>query len=216
MSYILDALKKAESERRLGSVPDLHIQTSAPANPDRRLPRKLALAAGVAILGAGLALAWWLKGSTPAEPVTAPMPPFPIADEPKAPEIVALGPAIKAEETEIEPPKSIEPEKPRASRRAASERDSEKPRERIQRKPSEPAARKVDATPSLRAPAPGEIPPLAIGGYIYSENPRERQLLANKRLLHEGEEAAPGLVLEQMLPKAAVFSYQGKRYQVAY
>jgi general secretion pathway protein B len=61
-----------------------------------------------------------------------------------------------------------------------------------------------------------ELPKLAIGGYIYSDNPRERQLLVNQRLLHEGEEAAPGVMLEKMLPKAAVFTYKGYRYRLAY
>lgn len=61
-----------------------------------------------------------------------------------------------------------------------------------------------------------ELPSLTIGGYIYSDNPRERQLLVNRRLLHEGEEAAPGIVLEKMMPKAAVFNYKGYRYRIAY
>jgi general secretion pathway protein B len=61
-----------------------------------------------------------------------------------------------------------------------------------------------------------ELPNLAIGGYIYSDNPRERQLLVNKRLLHEGEEAATGVILEKMTPKSAVFNYKGYRYRIAY
>ncbi|TCS35751.1 type II secretion system protein B [Paucimonas lemoignei] len=61
-----------------------------------------------------------------------------------------------------------------------------------------------------------ELPNLAIGGYIYSDNPRERQLLVNRRLLHEGEEAAPGVILEKMTPKAAVFNYRGYRYRMGY
>lgn len=61
-----------------------------------------------------------------------------------------------------------------------------------------------------------ELPNLVIGGYIYSDNPRERQLLVNRRLLHEGEEAAPGVTLEKMTPRAAVFNYRGYRYRMAY
>jgi general secretion pathway protein B len=63
---------------------------------------------------------------------------------------------------------------------------------------------------------PAGAPQITIAGYVYSDNPSDRQLLVNKKLLHEGEEAAPGLVLERMLPKAAVFNYNGTRYQVPY
>ena len=57
---------------------------------------------------------------------------------------------------------------------------------------------------------------MTIGGYIYSGNQSERSVLINKRLLHEGEEVAPGLVLEKMLPKEAVLSYKGHRYRISY
>ena len=61
-----------------------------------------------------------------------------------------------------------------------------------------------------------EIPALTIGGYIYSGNQSERSILINNRLLHEGEEVEPSLVLEKMLPNEAVFSYKGHRYRISY
>jgi general secretion pathway protein B len=61
-----------------------------------------------------------------------------------------------------------------------------------------------------------ELPQVAIGGYIYSKNPADRLLLVDKTLRHEGEEVAPGLVLEKLLPKAAVMNYRGYRYRVPY
>ncbi len=60
------------------------------------------------------------------------------------------------------------------------------------------------------------IPPISVGGYIYSKNPADRLLLIDKVLRHEGEELAPGFVLEKLLPKAAIFNYKGYRYRVAY
>ena len=53
-------------------------------------------------------------------------------------------------------------------------------------------------------------------GYIYSPNPAERLLLVDKMLRREGEEVAPGLVLDRLLPKAAIMNYRGYRYRVAY
>lgn len=61
-----------------------------------------------------------------------------------------------------------------------------------------------------------EIPPVSFGGYIYSPTPGESLLLVDKTLRREGEEVAPGLVLERLMPKAAVMNYRGTRYRVAY
>jgi general secretion pathway protein B len=60
------------------------------------------------------------------------------------------------------------------------------------------------------------VPPVTFGGYMYSKNPADRLLLIDKTLRHEGEEVAPGLVLEKLLPKAAVMNYKGNRYRVPY
>jgi general secretion pathway protein B len=60
------------------------------------------------------------------------------------------------------------------------------------------------------------VPRVAFGGYMYSANPADRLLLIDKALRHEGEEVAPGLVLEKLLPRAAVMNYRGYRYRVAY
>jgi general secretion pathway protein B len=61
-----------------------------------------------------------------------------------------------------------------------------------------------------------DLPRVSFGGYMYSANPADRLLLVDKALRHEGEEVAPGLVLEKLLPKAAVMNYRGVRYRVAY
>ncbi|WP_180979633.1 general secretion pathway protein GspB, partial [Janthinobacterium sp. AD80] len=89
-----------------------------------------------------------------------------------------------------------------------------------------PAAAAVPPVPAADEVVPGmrdlpepiqrQIPPIAIGGYIYSKNPADRLLLIDKVLRHEGEELAPGLVLEKLQPKAAIFSFKGYRYRVPY
>ena len=61
-----------------------------------------------------------------------------------------------------------------------------------------------------------QLPKVVFGGYIYSKNPEDRLLLVDKVLRHEGEEVAPGLLLERLLPKAAVMNFKGYRYRVAY
>ena len=79
MSYILDALKKAESERGLGSIPNVHAQPvstipleDSPSHWSRRPLMWIALAA-LLILFAAFA---WFKPwqATPALITTAPLP----------------------------------------------------------------------------------------------------------------------------------------------
>ena len=68
----------------------------------------------------------------------------------------------------------------------------------------------------LPAALQAQIPPLKVGGYIYSTNQAERSVLINNRLLAEGDEVAPGLILERMLPDGMVMRYQGYRYRMRY
>ena len=54
MSYILEALKKAQAERQLGSAPDIHapapVHAAQPAAASRK-PLLLGLSAGIVIAG---------------------------------------------------------------------------------------------------------------------------------------------------------------------
>ncbi|MYN43372.1 GspB domain-containing protein, partial [Duganella sp. FT109W] len=68
----------------------------------------------------------------------------------------------------------------------------------------------------LPEPIQRAIPPVAVGGYIYSKNAADRLLLVDKVLRHEGEEVAPGLLLEKLQPKEAVFNFRGYRYRIPY
>jgi general secretion pathway protein B len=82
-----------------------------------------------------------------------------------------------------------------------------------------PAPSPDDSLPYLRQlpdAVQSSLPRVSFGGYMYSANPADRLLLVDKTLRHEGEEVAPGLVLEKLLPKAAVMNYRGVRYRVAY
>jgi general secretion pathway protein B len=85
--------------------------------------------------------------------------------------------------------------------------------------PVAPPAAPEDNAPTLRELPEAlqrDVPPVVFGGYIYSRNPADRLLLVDKVLRHEGEEVAPGLVLEKLLPKAALMNYRGNRYRMPY
>lgn len=252
MSYILDALKKAEAERQMGHVPHLHAhQPGAAALPViqpfyRKKPVLLTLLA-VAVASAIIAgyLRWQPSSSSlqsgpiataaqhtapPAQASPAALPPVAIDTEP---EIVAVSP-VPPKPKAAPSPDAVKPKKPppAAAKKPAREPVAPAmPTETTTAKPNPENTgfkRHAALTPEVSStPQAGsiadlpeqirrELPNVVIGGYIYSDNARERQLLVNKRLLREGEEAAPGVVLEKMQPKAAVFNYKGYRYRLAY
>lgn len=219
MSYILEALKKAQSERQLGSAPTIHavpIQAAPPkAASAARTPLWLGFGA-LALLAIGAGAMWTLRAPAPvalapvalAQPPAAPMPlpaPAIVLPPPPAPAPMPVAPvkampaaAIKA------PPMPREAPAVRPAPVAAAAPAAPAPEEAL------PFAR------DLPEPMRSELPKVAFGGYMYSKNPADRLLLIDKALRHEGEEVAPGLVLEKLLPKAAVMNYRGTRYRVAY
>lgn len=91
MSYILDALKRAESERSRGQIPGLHAQPMARVALDReeRAPvwKTLALVVIVVVVLGALAW-WWLSADGPA-PAAVP----PLAASPSTPAAPANPPA---------------------------------------------------------------------------------------------------------------------------
>ncbi|HWP19217.1 MAG TPA: general secretion pathway protein GspB, partial [Burkholderiaceae bacterium] len=61
-----------------------------------------------------------------------------------------------------------------------------------------------------------ELPPIAIGGSVYSQNRSDRLVIINGRPFQEGERPAPQLTLESIQPKHAVFRFRDYLVQVPY
>ena len=62
--------------------------------------------------------------------------------------------------------------------------------------------------PAVRA----QLPTLEIAGLSYSSNPAHRMVIVNGQVLHEGDQAAPGLLLQGIEPQRTLWSFQGYRY----
>lgn len=214
MSYILDALRKAEAERRTGGAPDvLATPVFGAAQLERRhrwhgsrwlwlLP---AAAAGA------LATAMWLTWQAPVPVQPRPVP---------TPSISAPTPQPIAPPAPAAPPVTLhEPPAPviEAARPAAP---AEVPKHASGRNASPSAAQHPQADIASLRELPAEIqrqiPPLSISGYIYAANPADRSVLINRKLLREGDEIMPGLVLEKLLPNGLVLNYKGYRYRTGY
>jgi len=237
MSYILEALKKAQAERQLGNAPTIHAPAPAYTAPVARAGRQPLVAgvlAGTLVLTLGAAVYLLRQPAAPGQVARAPAPATvatPAAVPAPAPQPVALpaplppAPPEPEAKPKAEPAPAARPKAPPAKQVAPPHIEAAEPplpepaRPVVMAAPTTappPVEDKVGPLQSLPEAIQREVPKVAFGGYIYSPNPAERLLLVDKMLRREGEEVAPGLVLERLLPKAAIMNFRGYRYRVAY
>ncbi len=212
MSYILEALKKAQAERQLGETPTIHAPTLDTGAQRTGSAARLPLAAAVGVMGAviaGLVGVLWYQASQTA-PVAAPAVLTPAAPPPPVAVLPAPAPApAPVARAPVKPP---EPVAAAAAAKPAPE-PAPKPADKSADKPQEEP---VQALRDLPEPIQRAIPPVAMSGYMYSPNPADRMILIDKVLRREGDEVAPGVVLARLEPKGAVFTFRGYRYRVPY
>lgn len=60
------------------------------------------------------------------------------------------------------------------------------------------------------------MPSVQVSGVTYSENRSHRMLIANGKVVHEGQEIEPGLTVEVIAPRSAVLNHRGSRYNINY
>ena len=229
MSYILEALRKAEADRRRGAVPDLHAQVlpagAAAAEP---VPARSALPLwlGGAALLAGAAAAGWLwmgRQETPARVVAEPpAPPPKVAmpppvEVPPAAQAAPSAPAAVAAASPAKAPPPVRKAQPAAKRDApaaskAPKRATPAAQPDTAPPPAEPA--RVPALAELPGDLRQQVPALAIGGSVYSPQASARMVVVNGQVFQEGSALTPELKLEQIRPKSAVFSIRGTRFEV--
>lgn len=238
MSYILDALQRADAERSRGNVPTLNARplASPPASPSLTTAQRAGLAiAGMVVVLLVAAWAWWIWGpagtqagvvvsapavTQPAAPTVAPTVPAQPAPVPAAVAVASPAarlPAVPATVPAAVP--AIQPKIPVAEKAAVAQPAQAKPS-------ATGTAPKVEAPAPTQALAPllselpeatrREIPPLAISGAVYSENPAQRLLLVNGQVLNQGSEVAPDLKVVEIRSNVTEFSFRGTRFRLAH
>ena len=237
MSYILDALRRAEAERQRGAVPGLQDQPqplSAPAAAPAVDPSRAGLwvLAAIGLLAAGGAAAWWwlkppaaapmapVVAVAPAQPVVQvapPSPPAAVAPAPVVPAAVSSAPAVAAAPATatpalVLPPIPAQPAEPAAEppKKPASRPTAAAPVAPVA--PAPDAVRRQDLPENVRQ----QLPALTVAGATYSENPRYRMVIINGQVVQEGDTAAPGVVLETIRQKEVVLRAQGYRFTEKY
>lgn len=78
------------------------------------------------------------------------------------------------------------------------------------------AGPKIVSTQELPDDIRRELPQLSVGGAMHSDVASNRMLVLNGGVFREGDQPAPGVVLEEIRLKSAVLRYKGHRYSISY
>lgn len=201
MSYVLDALRRAEAERQRGVVPGVHAQNvpepGAAAPASTAWPAWAWLGGGIALVAAA-GVAWWLAAPGGADPQPA------SAEAPVAAPVARPAPQVRAAEPL---PMREGPTPPRVIAAPV-------PPPPTSTAPATPA--RVPRLQTLPESFRRQLPPLNFGGATDSPVAGARMLIVNGQVFREGEEPAPGLRLERITLRGAEFSFRGQRFEVAY
>lgn len=223
MSYILDALKKADAQRVRDPARGIHAQAAlampATGERERRRIHLLWSATAVLLVAAG---GWlWVggkdKGVVPlaVNAVPAATPPSPSSPSPATTVLPAPVPVPAA--LVIVPPAPVESRLPTTVAVTRQALPAAAPPATAASATALPGP--TDRTYKL-AELPSDVqqawPKFAISGGVHSENVAQRMLIVNGQVFNEGSEIAPGVVLEQVRPKTALLKFRGLRISQPY
>src|SRR3984957_583934 len=235
MSFILDALKKSESDRQRQSGPALFEVKVAP--PRSRLPL-WAVAIGL-LLAVNLAIVAWMvlrrptAHAEPAQPAAAPVAAAllaPAAASASAPQALPPAAAAPAAASPASPAPATTAATtataPSSAAPAASSGDTESAEDLAPAAdaPAIPAAAALsthvrrgtaDGVPLYQdwaAPPGTHVPHLRLDLHVYAARPEERFAMINMKKVHEGDLLPEGVRVENITPEGAVLSYNGSRF----
>ena len=229
MSYILDALKRADAERDRGAVPGLHtapVHVSTASGQQQRFRLLSLILAGIGLLAVCGAL-WRWQNPVPSS--------LAIASGISVPVVIStpLPVAVVVPATTFTPAPQPPPQMPSVAAVAATSRAispaaavpagvtklANVDKELQTQKPVASPVTVTTGTPIMSiAQLPPDIsqalPKLAISGSTWSDNPAYRMVILNGQVFHEGEKPSVDLILEQITAKAVIFNFKGYRYSM--
>lgn len=209
MSYILDALKRADQERKQGEIPDLK---SAPPAATGRGEKNRALLWLLPLAACLIAVAWFKpwQGETPLQsqvraPAQSLKQPAPAVVAPDPEAVTTTEPEASISETEepvlqLKEPVVITPQTEVAEPVAAE--------------PVETAESPVAIPGIMEIPASvrSSLPAIKISGHIFDENPASRMVIINNRAMHEGRYIAEGLSIAEITESGIILDSNGTRF----
>ena len=221
MSFILDALKKSESDRQRHSGPALfEVKVAAPRSA---LP--LWAVAVAALLVVNLAIVMWMLWPHPAArsadsstAATSPAAQGPQAAAASTPAPAPAPPPLSLTAPAASPAAPALPPTPGAASGAGDNPDDYAPA-------AEPAAAPLLSNRVRRATADGvplyqdaaatagaSIPQLRLDLHVFAQRPQDRFVMINMHKLREGDSLPEGVRVDSITPEGAVLSYGGARF----
>jgi general secretion pathway protein B len=234
MSFILDALKKSESDRQRQSGPALfEVKVAAPRT---RLPLWALAIAG--LLAVNLAIVMWMLWRHPATrtadtgagavPVPAAAPPLPApaaAAEPHAAGAPTAAPApasvplpAPAAQPPAAAPSPVLVANPGATSGGSDNPDDYAPATEAAAAPllgSRVRRGTADGVPLYQdaAAAPGtRIPPLRLDLLVFAPRSQDRFVMINMHKLREGDSLPEGVRVDRITAEGAVLSFSGSQF----
>lgn len=239
MSYILDALRKADAQRERDPSRGIHAHpTPLGASAGQSARPAWVWGAGAVVVALLAWGGWMLMQDKPPAPVVADASPAPISAAAPVP-VAPAAPSQPPPATTVPPaPVIVPPPAPAAQTTPATSLMRTPPQARETAfaraagvpRPEQPpvsapvagpvATRAPNTTSAAPAPAATGLPPdaprVSISGGVYSPDPVQRMLIVNGQVFNEGSEVAPGLSISEIKSRTAVLKFRGANYTVAY
>ena len=237
MSFILDALKKSESDRQRQSGPALFEVRVAP--PRTRLPLWAIAVALLLVVNLGVVMWMLLRhqeraatplASTSAAPLTGPAA-APAAAQSQAVAASTAAPAAAATPVPVvatsapasagsaPPASSGAPAAPAAAPPAAESANAEDYAPAEERPPSALASHVRRGTESgvplyqdLTTTSGTQLPQLRLDLHVFAARPQDRFVMINMHKLREGDTLPEGVHVESITPEGAVLSFNGSKF----
>lgn len=242
MSYILDALRKSESERRQGRVPDLGQQVQLIHKPKKRSSAVLMwVGIGLVLNAVVLAVLFWPQQTSVSEPALVAPEPEPKTQEKALTESNNTAPEAASTNSK---PASQKADEQATVKRSAQDSESVQEAEVAQTEAAEPVPapaqsgeRPTIIVPSRQSTMPAQqtsepepaynarhlvemplafqksVPDLVFNSHIYASAPSSRRVMINGHYLKTGDSFS-GIRVEQITEEGVVLSKAGQRFRV--
>jgi len=191
MSYILDALNKADKERKTRETPNLHSTSSDVVEPKRVHVLQWGIGITVVLLAG---LAWLLQTKEIGQQIKT------------AAVIIPAQPAFVSPPIVTEKLQSEE-ETPKEKALSPSEIKLEAQSETQVTKQPEP--KHIPHIMHLNESIRSLIPPISISAHVYSKDKNKRMVIINNRVLHEQQYIAEKLMLTAIKENHIELNYDG-------
>ena len=215
MSYILDALKKSDQERKRGDVPGLQT-VHIPMATEQATPWLLYAALVLLFLLLAFVTGMMVSGKSQVS-----------SGEPAISEnkpVEALQP-VDIVSDNIRPVEKNVPETIKTQEKAITVAQTAKPKANSVKaatpRRSVPVA-DVSVQDLIEIPYLHElpdyqqqsIPEMSFAGHVYSSSPSNRSIIINNHAMSEGDSIMEGLNVEQITSNGVVFSFQGELFKM--